>query len=106
MGQDVVGADDGGAAPVQQAGQVPVQALGQTQGVARQVPAGIQLVLPQGPEEGGVPGLIDVGPQRTAQVPDPPVPQRLESRETAMDIPSSLSMPVWVTARLPLTWLS
>ena len=59
MGQDVVGADDGGAAPVQQAGQVPVQALGQTQGVARQVPAGIQLVLPQGPEEGGVPGLMD-----------------------------------------------
>ena len=57
---------------------MPVQALGQTQGVARQVPAGIQLVLPQGPEEGGVPGLIDVGPQRTAQVPDPPVPQRLE----------------------------
>lgn len=74
-GQQVVAADQGGAALGQKPGQVGVQTFGNGEGVAGQQAIFLQSVLAQGPEESQVPLLIDVGAQAAADVSDFPVAQ-------------------------------
>ena len=74
-GQQVVAANDGGAAMGQQTGKMGLHTLRNGEGMACQQMVVLQAVFPQGPKKGQIPFLIDVGAKTAADVADFPVTQ-------------------------------
>ena len=77
--QQVVAADDGRRALLQQAGKLLFQTLGDIIGASRERGIRLQAVLAHGVKKGGMAHLHDMGAKRAAQITDLPVSQRLQT---------------------------